>query len=101
MTIHAPLRAYSIKSAAELLDRKPSILYKMIERGEVKCFRIGLGTQRNKGLRITAEELAKLMQPGSRVIGEETGPSGAAEKPTSLSTEEKALLRASMARDIV
>lgn len=61
MNEYAPIKAYSIRSAAALLDCKPTTLYKMIKKGQIKCFRIGQGTT-NQGLRVTAAELERFMR---------------------------------------
>lgn len=91
----APIKAYSVRSAAGLLDCKPTTLYKMIKKGQIKCFRIGQGTT-NQGLRITAAELERFMRE-SQGTPEGNGRLDGAAKTSLPSTGEMALLKASMA----
>lgn len=74
MNIHSPVRAYTIKAVADMLQCRPSTIYAMIKRGELKCFKVG----ETKGLRVTAAEVERLMQTSVPVdTGGETGRSDA------------------------
>ncbi len=95
MNEYAPIKAYSIRSAAALLDCKPTTLYKMIKKGQIKCFRIGQGTT-NQGLRVTAAELERFMRASQGTPGG-NGRSEDEEKTLLPSSGDLALLKESMA----
>jgi excisionase family DNA binding protein len=82
-----PLRAYSVKAAAELIGCSPKHLYKLIDAKEIAAFTIGV-----RGLRIRAQEIDRWQREKEKKhTGTETASSDAGATNGLSTSELKAL----------
>lgn len=85
------LQAYTVETVAGMLQCPPSSVYRMIQRGEIRCFKIG----ERRGLRVPASEVERLLNVAPTATGSETGRLESAAKTMLPNSAELALMRAS------